>query len=90
MLFNKFDIETMPSATRKGPASYKQVTAIANKFSRKGKTLDWVKFNRIKACLWGEVSNNKFSFDQAHDLLSNKKTLPAKYTKMIKDYLAQQ
>jgi hypothetical protein len=87
-----FNIETMPLATRKGPASFAQVRAIANKFAKKadGKTMNWAKWNQIKGCLWGQVKDNKLSFDEAHKLLSNKKTLPAKYTKMIKDYLAQQ
>ena len=86
-----FNIETMPSGTRKGPASFAQVRAIATKFSKKaGGTLDWAKFNQIKGCLWSQVNDNKLSFDEAHKLLSSKKTLPAKYTKMIKDYLAQQ
>ena len=86
-----FNIETMPLATRKGPASFPQVTAIANKFAKKadGK-MDWAKRNQIKGCLWSERENNRLSFDQAHKLLDSNKKLPAKYTKMIKDYLAQQ
>ena len=86
-----FNIETMPSATRKGPASFPQVKAIANKFAKKadGK-MDWAKWNQIKGCLWSERESNKLSFDQAHKLLASNKKLPAKYTKMIKDYLAQQ
>ena len=73
-----------------GPATWNQVVGLAKKFSYNVKTkkTDYQTLSQIKGCLWSQSKQGKLNFADCNEMFS-KKTFPAKYTKMIKEYTAQ-
>lgn len=84
-----FDINQVPAATRKGPATWGQIRALSFRLCGSiGGKPNYRVSKQIQGCLWNETKEGRFTFDQASKLF-DKKSLPAKYRNKIQDYVAQ-
>ena len=85
-----FDISKIDTERQGAPASYGQIKAISYKFSKlKSGKSNYRLQKQIQGCLYGFAKEGKFSFKEAHTMLSEKKSLPKKYSDAIALYLSE-